>query len=395
MKKQVGIVTVHYYQNYGSMLQAFATQYAIEKHIGCKAEIINCCPPGMFYKAECSYDYDNPNDFFFIEKAFGRSNDVKSTILHYLYKYRLFRQTNWFLKNFIGDQTDYRNFTSFRKNFNLSKYHYKTENLYDNPPQYDAYVVASDQVWNAYITYNNPVYFLTFAPKDAIKLAYAPSIGLANIPIHVKQDFIKGINNLDFLSSREKESAELLSRLSGKKVLHVLDPTLLLNQAEWESYAEQSDIDYAYVLTYFLQPTDYMYKLTDKVAKDLKLPIIHIGGDKAEQKSNVLFTGPISVEKWLRLFMDAKIVVTNSFHGMAFSTNFNRPFISTLRWKDSAISMNARHRSFIEQFNLEQQFFKEGEYPESKNYQIDYAKINSILEKERKLSLEYLSHIND
>ncbi|RGN48684.1 MULTISPECIES: polysaccharide pyruvyl transferase family protein [unclassified Bacteroides] len=394
MSKKIGIVTVHFYHNYGSMLQAFATQYAIEKHCNCIAEIIDCCPPGMFYATQNAYDYNHPSDFHFTQLIHGSRKSIKGKLI-YIYKYKLFRQFLWHIKNIQGDKVDYRNFTSFRKNFHLSKYHYKTENLYDNPPIYDAYVVASDQVWNAYITYNNPVYFLTFVRNKAIKLAYAPSIGLPEIPSHVKEYFVKGLKNLDFLSSREKESAELISKLSGKKALHVLDPTLLLNKNEWEVFADKEKIGRNYVLTYFLQPTEYMYKLSQKVANDLNLPIIHIGGDEKSIEGNATYSGPISVEKWLRLFMDASIVVTNSFHGMAFSANFNRPFITTLRWKDSKTSMNARHRSFIDQFNFHQQFFKEGKFPEMKNYTIDYSLINQQLEEERRKSLSYLSHIND
>lgn len=78
-----------------------------------------------------------------------------------------------------------------------------------------------------------------------------------------------------------------------------------------------------------------MYKLAEKVAKDLGIKLIHIEPSKQYSKDGITFSGPITVEKWLRLFMDARIVVTNSFHGMAFSTNFNIPFITTLRWKNS------------------------------------------------------------
>lgn len=394
--KKVGIITVHYYHNYGSMLQAFATQYAIEKHCNCIAEIIDCCPPGMFYATNCAYEFNHPNDFYFTRKALGSKKSIKNFIAsHILHKYKLIRQIIWHIKNYQGDKTNYLNFTSFRRYFHLSKYHYKTEDLYDNPPKYDAYVVASDQVWNAFITFNNPAYFLTFAPKNTIKLAYASSIGLPEIPEHVKNTFIKGIKNLDFISLREKESAELISKLTGRKALHVLDPTLLLTKTEWEQYADSQKIGYNYVLTYFLQPTDYMYQLAQKVAKDLQLPIIHINEKEKRKNDNETFSGPISVEKWLRLFLDATIVVTNSFHGMAFSTNFNHPFITTLRWKDSNISMNARHRSFIEQFNLYSQFFKEGELPNLNNYNIDFTKINQKLDSERKKSIEYLNHIND
>lgn len=47
------------------MLQAFATQYALEKMCKCKAEIIDVCPPGMFYASKEIYDFEHPSDYDF------------------------------------------------------------------------------------------------------------------------------------------------------------------------------------------------------------------------------------------------------------------------------------------------------------------------------------------
>lgn len=70
--KKIGIVTVHHYHNYGSMLQAFATQYALEKMCKCKAEIIDVCPPGMFYASKEIYDFEHPSDYDFCMKTFRK-----------------------------------------------------------------------------------------------------------------------------------------------------------------------------------------------------------------------------------------------------------------------------------------------------------------------------------
>lgn len=391
--KKIGIVTVHHYHNYGSMLQAFATQYALENFCNCKAEIIDVCPPGLFYMTKEAYSYNNPSDYEFCMRAFRKNSNYKTHILDALHHNKLFRTFKWWLNNIQEDKTDYREFSSFRKYYNLSKKRYKTEDLYDHIPDYDGYVVASDQVWNAYITYNNPVYFLTFAKKGTIKMSYASSIGLPEIPKEVSNDFIKGINNLDFISLREKESAILVQKMTSKNVMHVLDPTLLLNKNDWEKVASPSENKKPYVLTYFLQPTEYMYNLAEKVAKDLNIDLIHIEPTKSTSKDGISFTGPITVEEWLRLFMDARIVVTNSFHGMAFSTNFNIPFITTLRWKDSKVDMNSRHRSFIEQFHYERQFIRDGEYPSEDKYNFDFTEVNRILQSARESSISFLKQI--
>ncbi len=391
--KKIGIVTVHHYHNYGSMLQAFATQYALEKMCNCKAEIIDVCSPGMFYASKEIYDFEHPSDYDFCMKSFRKRNTVKTKVLDLLHHSRTFRTIQWMYNNQNKGKVNYSEFSSFRANYHLSEKTYRTEDLYDHAPEYDGYVVASDQVWNAFITFNNPVYFLTFAYKDAPKMAYASSIGLPEIPLNAQHDFVRGVKNLDYISLREKESALLVTKMTGCNAKHVLDPTLLLNKQDWETVAEKPSQIGDYVLTYFLQPTDFMYKLAEKVAKDLGIKLIHIEPSKQYTKDGITFTGPITVEKWLRLFMDARIVVTNSFHGMAFSTNFNIPFITALRWKDSKIDMNSRHRSLIEQFHYESQFVKEGEYPTQDKYNFDYSEVNKILEAARKDSILFLSQI--
>lgn len=393
--KRIGIVTVHHYHNYGSMLQAFATQYALEHFCGCKAEIIDVCPPGLFYMTQEAYLYDSPSDYEFCMRAFRGKKNLLSSINDILHSWKTVRALQWIISNIKGDRSDYKEFTSFRKNYHLSKRHYRTEDLYDHAPVYDGYVVASDQVWNAYITYNNPVYFLTFAKNNAPKMSYASSIGLPQIPESVREVFIKGIRNLDFISLREKESAELVQEITGRQAIHVLDPTLLLGKKDWEKVASQSITRKPYVLTYFLQPTDFMYKLSEKVAQDLNIDLIHIEPTKTSSCNGISYTGPISVEDWLRLFMDARIVVTNSFHGMAFSTNFNVPFITTLRWKDSKVDMNSRHRSLIEQFHYESQFVANGEFPSKDKYNFDYSEVNDILQSAREKSISFLKKITE
>lgn len=391
--KKIGIVTVHHYHNYGSMLQAFATQYAIEKYCGCQAEIIDVCPPGLFYISRKSYNYNHPSDYDFCMSLFKTQDNKKDQIKHFLHRMKTFRDLAWIFRNITRNKEKFGEFSSFRNNYHLSKFRYKTEDLYDHAPEYNGYVVASDQVWNAYITYNNPTYFLTFVKNGAPKMAYASSIGLPKIPSEAETDFIRGMKNFDFISLREKESAELVTKISGCPAKHVLDPTLLLNAREWSMLAAPQSIGNKYVLTYFLQPTKFMYSLAEKAAKDLGIELIHIEPSRNDSGNGIRFTGPVSVEEWLRLFMDAELVITNSFHGMAFSTNFNIPFITTLRWKNSKVDMNSRHRSFIEQFHFEKRFMQEGEYPDKDKYSFDYTTVNHFLEEARKDSISFLSQI--
>lgn len=56
-----------------------------------------------------------------------------------------------------------------------------------------------------------------------------------------------------------------------------------------------------------------------------------------------------SIEKWLQGFIDAKLVVTDSFHACVFSIIFNKPFIVLGNHERG----NARFDSLLKLFNLQ------------------------------------------
>lgn len=183
--------------------------------------------------------------------------------------------------------------------------------------RYDLILVGSDQVWNPEITGYDNSFFLDFV-EGAKKAAYAPSIGKDDWSEELKpvvQDFLK---DFEFIGLREKTSIPAVEKLSKKTVHWSIDPTFLINKTEWSSVAvfpkEQKE---SYIMEYCIKGKSkfpVFAQATKYAANTLGIPSIEI------KKWH------ISADQWIGYLLNAKLVITDSFHGMAFSINNNIPF---------------------------------------------------------------------
>jgi exopolysaccharide biosynthesis predicted pyruvyltransferase EpsI len=98
------------------------------------------------------------------------------------------------------------------------------------------------------------------------------------------------------------------------------------------------------------------------------------------------------VETWLRGFYDAKFVITDSFHGMAFSIIFNKPFLCCINEKRG----KARFKSLAKQFGLEEQLvFSEKDFSIEKiNNSIIWQFVNEQIAIKQQNSLLFLEQIS-
>ena len=70
----------------------------------------------------------------------------------------------------------------------LTRRYYSFEELQNNPPEADCYIVGSDQVWNPNISKDLMLaYFLDFGEKDVRRISYASSFGLSKWVISDKE----------------------------------------------------------------------------------------------------------------------------------------------------------------------------------------------------------------
>jgi hypothetical protein len=382
MCKKVGIITIFKVNNYGAELQAYATQKALQI-MGYDAELINY----PFYKNERHIRTTASRPVFpmTVKKKFEEWAYPK------IAKFKLLIQHN---KN---DEKRKANFERFYINFaRLSPEYRKIEELYNTDRLYDAYIVGSDQVWNPGIYSSLDPYFLKFAPRDKKRLSYASSFGVSSFPDYTREYYKEALTDLNAIGVREENAVQIVKDLSGRQAQWVLDPTLLLDASDWSSIAKKmEEIPEKFVLLYELTPCPSLKEFALYIAKEKNAKVVRLTKDAAavEMDGSVINVPVAGPSEFLWMFEHAAFVVTNSFHGTAFSINFNKDFyvVTPARKKN-----NSRQQSILKLFNLSERLINEGEpLPQKGLWNIDYNPVNKILEEEIKKSKLFLKNAID
>ena len=279
------------------------------------------------------------------------------------------------------------NFEKFKKDkLKLSIALHNKRELMEFAKDYDYFIVGSDQIWNYSITNNDSTYMLDFVDGDK-KIAYAASFGISEIPICLNEWYKNLLKDFKNISVREKQGNKIIKDLCGIEVPVVLDPTLLLNKQEWSLLAKIENVKRGYILVYCIKKSKYIEKMSKFLIKQKNLEVIVLNPRTKDiyNKSSNSVAGP---EDFVELFLNAEYVLTNSFHGTAFSINFNKKFLCELDSKPH--NVNSRLESLLDLLNLQDRIIKKENDLEKINDEIDYKRVNNILEIERKKSLGYL-----
>ncbi len=369
----VGIITYHHYYNYGTMLQAQALEKEVCK-LGYQAELI---------------DYKQDNSLSGIEMLKLRLRRLPVYI-------RERKKYNIIAKNQGNQKKKEALFEQFyQKNLHVgAKSYTDTQQLIDDPPAYDGYVVGSDQTWNPYVANASSAFFLSFVGNDAKKGSYGPSIAVNQLPEKMQNVYREKLKSFAFLSCREKDGTELLEQVTGREVQQVLDPTLLLEQKDWEEYCTYEVPKEPYIFVYFLgerkehrEIVDQLQKLTGW--KVVCLPVVYL--EMEQDAYERVWGGPA---EFLSLIRGAALVCTDSFHGTMFSINFGRNFYSFCKSSDTEkTSENSRLYSALELFGLSDRIIKGKRDISMDELEIPYSQVKSILEIERKKSMDYLKNM--
>ena len=219
---KTGLLTFYHIHHYGAMLQAYATERAVES-LGSGCEIID-------------YYVNQDNALFQRPTGLGSAAHDAHTALHY------------------GPlKARYDRFEAFsRDHLNISGRRYESlAELRQADLPYDLLLSGSDQIWNPKIFPNgrfDPVFFGAFS--DRRKIAYAPSFGIPRIPDGMEEALRGYLESFSHLSVRERQGQAIVRDIIGQDVPVVLDPTLLLTQADWASVARDGGAGQGYILCY-------------------------------------------------------------------------------------------------------------------------------------------------
>ncbi|MDO4942835.1 MAG: polysaccharide pyruvyl transferase family protein [Lachnospiraceae bacterium] len=302
---KVAVITRHAITNYGSLLQAIATQQVIE-NLGYTCEIID------YVRVDESYRERERT--LLKRKPEWNNNPIKRLI------YLILRQPESIAtgKKFEKEQQEY---------LNLSNRYDSADSLKENPPTADIFLTGSDQVWGPVEngTYDD-TYCLSFTNEK--KIAYAASFGHTEMNEELKLYFKKWLSRYNSISVREDSAVRILSDMS-LKATQVLDPTLLLDSNYWADFLKP--IKYRkYVLVYQLHNDKRLGEYAEKIATEMGLPLIRISTSYHQVARSGKFVWCPNVGEFLSYVKNAECLITDSFHGTAFAINFNTQFIEVL-----------------------------------------------------------------
>lgn len=368
MSKKIDVITLHRIVNYGSVLQAYATQSILKKR-GYEVEFIDYYPErmhmlGMLKRIKNKSKRLNKNLFF---RTIARIVMFPS----YIQRFNTF-------KKFIT------------RNLNMTKETYFTEQqLKDNPPVADFYCTGSDQVWNT--GWNEKIdspYFLDFETNGKKCFSYAASFGKNRLEDWEKPETKRLLSKYSNLSMREISGVEIVKDLGFSNVINVLDPTLLLDSNDWNKLASNKYKNQDYIFVYNLNRNKKIDRYVEKLAKEKRLRIYYVSYALHEFYKKGKMKCNVKVEDFLALIKNAKYVVTDSFHATAFSINFNTQFMIVFPEKYST-----RVRSILEITGLVNRIVDNCEDTTLADDMIDFKKANKILDEQRVNANKYIDGV--
>jgi len=375
----IGIVTIVNVNNYGAELQAFALHKKLLM-LGHDNEIIDY----IYYILPGHTETFKSKPIFKI----SATNKIK---------WKVIKTIDFFKSKIWSKEAKNRSnkFNSFHlQNTKFSTPYKSYEELYNAKMKYGTYIIGSDQVWNPGTQTSLLPYFLTFAPLNSKKIAYAPSFGISKIPEEQTEIYKECLNNINVLSCRERRGVEMIKEITGRIATHVVDPTLLLSREEWMDIAIAPKLidDRPYILIYVITYSPYIKKLAEYLGEKTGYRLIRIckKAGKEDAQSNIENVSDAGPAEFLGYFSKASFIVSNSFHGTVFSTIFNKPFYTIL---PSHKSNTVRQKDFLSLLGLEDRLIHEGsEFPDSKSLKVDFKEANLIISTKIKDSVDYLNN---
>lgn len=371
--KKVGIITYHHYYNYGTVLQAYALQKAIENLGGYESEIID-------FRAY------NEKKMSRMQLALLRLRRMGVYVKERERVYRLKKYGSVFQEKKPFFDVFFKDFLKVSEQTYQSYTELKSSKL-----DYDVYVTGSDQTWSPKIGLH-PAMFLRFAPASARKIAYAPSIGVAFLRKTESDQINYYLQQYDAISCRESIGQQVLSNcVKGKEIINVLDPTLLLTSDDWNKLALPPKIKVPYILCYFIGDRPYYRTIAKQLSESLGLPLYYVPvswRDVGEGNNLLPQTGP---REFLGLIRDARLVLTDSFHGTAFAINYRKTFYSFTKIEGGkSASDNSRLYDILSKTGLEDRLYDSSGHVVFSD--VDYSSASVKLEDLRRKSIAFLQN---
>lgn len=358
-----GIITMHNVCNYGALLQTYALLKYVQK-IEKECVLINYVPE---VRRGVRAIFPPENIGFFREKA---------------------SWIRWMFSR-ITIRKPFKEF--WKKNYPLTGCYY-SETIDSIKEVFDCYITGSDQVWNPDSTRGiDRVYFLDFVKNDSARIiSYAASISKKEFNETEKAVIKKYLLKFQYISLREKNMIASLAFID-KKIAQCIDPTVLVGKQFWEDFVKNTnnpiiDGGYEYCLIYILGKDKNAIRYAKKEALKKGLKTVQIGIGVFNFQNADYYLHAITPEQFVRLFFDAKYIITNSLHGMLFSLLSENCFAIPNNIKEGIRFLDVIQTYGLQSFgNIDLGYSMTAFNP-------DYDKLNLHINQLRQCSSEYLAN---
>ena len=347
---KVGILTFTHTINYGAVLQAYALQETV-RSFGANAEIIEYINKEIEEK----------------EKNLGLKKLSFKGLIREIIMGR-------------GLRKKIKAFEDFESNHIISGKLLNDATLDEVNSYYDAFITGSDQVWNMSITKGDWHYFLDFVNDSNKIISYAPSFGNKPFPKQYYSKAAEMLMRFKALSVREVYGQNLIREICGRESEVVLDPTLLLSKSEWQERISFVPSIRNYILVYFPHNKKQVFDFVKRLKNKTGLPVVYLSiSPKIQIGTKTIYDA--SPDEFLGWMLHADYIVTGSFHGTAFSINFEKQFYYEPSGEGSRID------NIVKLCGVEERSIKTYDLDSS----IDYEKVRKKLDILRMKSKSWLA----
>ena len=354
-RKKVGILTFHQCHNVGAMLGAYALQKTVRK-IGYEVEFINNTSP------------------IYIEHGKKASHNL----------YRRGDEKGIYFRDYYREELEGRwnKFESFcREQLFLSQEIEKEDDIKRQLTKYGLILVGGDQLWNRNLEVAGDIYYIPYE-NDIHRIAFGTSMGDA---ADISSENIEWLKRFDYIGVREETAALYIESIVEREVRVVPDNIFLLDKREWENIAVLPKFEnymFVYLFCKNYKIFEAQLREIEQISKEIGKQVIVCATDVWEGADTlvpVIDMGPI---EWLGFLLGADFVITNSFHGVAFSLALKKQFI--------CLDSDCRKENLLKEFKLTDRLSK---HPSDirRLLEIDYQIINEQISKQRKEAILFLT----
>lgn len=383
--RDVAIVSCHDKTNFGSVLQAYATQYAIQR-LGFNGVTVNKRGLGK-------------------DIARGRTRYYASHLLDVdLYKaklgfvgHRLKQKLDSEFKSQMRQRGDA--FRRFELNeFELSQELASFDQLESYLSSFDSVVVGSDQLWLP-VNIDGDYFTLTHVPQGVRKISYSTSFGVSELSKSYLEKVGRFLQSFSCISVREETGRRLVEEATGNTCEVVCDPTMLMSKREWAEVAKRGTgliPDEPYILCYFMGNNQWNRECAIRYARNRNLKIVAIAHPDEYVSFDADYAdyypwsaGPA---EWVGLVDKAEAVFTDSFHGTVFSNIFHsKYFVFRRHKKQSAQSTNSRLDTLLDVLGVPERICESVlDFDRIESEEIDFEKVQVNIDSYVKRSEAFL-----